>query len=216
MPRLARIPTLLPRENPTLAPVSMRRAAGHRRTASTLPSFDALSTTMISCGRDGGASRSDCRQRSRSGRALNDTMTIERSVAFTAAPRADAAWQRRRAASGISQARRRRGEQSFAGRVVEQQRLNRAHARAVIVRRHVDRSVAATLARDCRLVQHGRHARRKRLERRQPQPFVVREERERAGVAYRSASCWSLAYRCHRMRSPSSSRAMADAMSSNG
>ena len=54
-----------------------RVTSGQRRAASALPSVDALSTTRISCGATGGAACSDSRQRSRSARALNDTMMIE-------------------------------------------------------------------------------------------------------------------------------------------
>ena len=45
---LARMPTLLARAKPRLAPASITRTPGQARAASALPSPDALSTTTIS------------------------------------------------------------------------------------------------------------------------------------------------------------------------
>ena len=49
------MPMLLATANPALLPCATTLTAGQRRrTASTLPSLDALSTTTISCGMAGG------------------------------------------------------------------------------------------------------------------------------------------------------------------
>ena len=70
-PLLARIPTLFAAANPVFDGCAISRTSGQpRRTAATLSSADALSTTMMSCGIAGGAAVSDARQRSRSARAL--------------------------------------------------------------------------------------------------------------------------------------------------
>ena len=79
VPRLARMPMLLPPANPVFRPASMTWTFANALAASALPSVDALSTTMISCERAGGASRSEARQRRRSSRALNETTIIETS-----------------------------------------------------------------------------------------------------------------------------------------
>ena len=80
MPRLALMPMLLAFANPTFELTSITVSFGHRRAAAALPSVDALSTTTMSWGAAGGAACSDSRQRSRSARALNETMMIEIKV----------------------------------------------------------------------------------------------------------------------------------------
>ena len=78
VPDDARMPVLLAAAKPALRPCATTLTAGQRRrTASTLPSVDALSTTTISCGMAGGLPVSDSRQRSRSGRVLKLTITID-------------------------------------------------------------------------------------------------------------------------------------------
>ena len=78
VPDDARMPILLATANPALLPCATTLTIGQRRrTASTLPSLDALSTTMISCGMAGGFVVSDSRQRSRSARVLKLTITID-------------------------------------------------------------------------------------------------------------------------------------------
>ncbi len=68
-PLVARIPTLLPAENPRLASSAMSRTFGCLATMLRLSSVDALSTTTTSL-RAIEAASSDVRQRSRSALAL--------------------------------------------------------------------------------------------------------------------------------------------------
>ncbi len=140
----------------------------------------------------GGAACSDSRQRSRSARALNDTMMIETSRSrHAAALRAPPASRAPRAASCISPAPR-----GAAARIrcraasSNSSDSSAARDRREVVDRDVERRVAAALARHRRVEQHRRHAGRQRLERRQAEPFVLRQKRKgaRVGVQRRAAA----------------------------
>ena len=75
---LARMPMLLARAKPRLAPASITRTPGQRRAASALPSVEPLSDDDdLVIGATAAPRCSDSRQRSRSARALNETMMIE-------------------------------------------------------------------------------------------------------------------------------------------
>src|SRR2546421_1998091 len=77
-PRAARMPWLLPAASPRLSGLAMTRAQGARsRTASTLPSLEALSTTIASHDMTGGWSAIDARQSSKASREFQLTMTTE-------------------------------------------------------------------------------------------------------------------------------------------
>ena len=118
VPRAIASPTLLACAKPAFMVSATRRTSGQRRTTSTLPSVDALSTTMISWLAAGGAACSDSRQRARSACALNETTMIETVIASPtlrgqpacrarpAASCTSRAWRARR--PGCSPARRRR------------------------------------------------------------------------------------------------------------
>ena len=78
-----------------------------------------------------------------------------------------------------------------------------ARARASIAgtspQRHVERGVAAALARHGRVEQHRRHAGSQRLERRQAQAFVLGQKREGAGAARTAREARSsVTYSCQR------------------
>ena len=186
VPLLARMPMLVPRANPRLSPVSMTRTPGCRRAASALPSDDALSTTITSWLRAGGASCSACRQRSRSARALNETMTMETIHGCASHPRRlfergeRLAAGHRPAVSGQHVGRGR--QQPRARGLVEQELLDRARDRLRVSLLDVERGGAAAFARDRRVEQDRRRAGRERLERRQAEALVFRQEREGPGL----------------------------------
>src|SRR5439155_1107550 len=79
VPWLARMPTFVARANPRLSRWQMTWTPGLRAAASALPSLEPLSTTMISQERACTEAWSDPRHRSRSARALKETMMIETS-----------------------------------------------------------------------------------------------------------------------------------------
>src|SRR5919198_1071081 len=71
------MPTLFAAAKPTLEAFWMTRTSFHHRAASLLPSVDWLSTTIVSCAVAGGAACRDARQRSRSTRALYETIMMD-------------------------------------------------------------------------------------------------------------------------------------------
>src|SRR5205823_10263673 len=73
-------------------------------------------------------------------------------------------------------------EDSCARDLIEQQQFQRARRARQVAEWHVERGVAAAFAGDGGVEQKRRHAGGQRFERRQPESFVLRQERERSCV----------------------------------
>ena len=217
VPGLARMPTLLPPAKPEVraglddahvrpSPRGVGAAVGRR-----VVDDDDLVRRETAAHRGAIA-----RHRSRSARALNDTMTIERSSVHRSRSAQRLACGARPA---VLRERRRRRREQIRSRVGSSNSSARSRARVAegSPRRDVQRGVAAALAGDGGVEQHRRHAGRQRLERRQARVLrTPTETRTRArGCRDRRAG-----RRSHTdasdMRSPSCSRSMAAAMSSKG
>ena len=177
-----RIPVLLALEKPTLRSRAMTRMSGHPvRTASTLPSLDALSTTTISCGMRGGCWRSEQMRPSRSAFVLWLTMMIARSVTPPTPGRP--AFRRRHGATSNARRHQVRRPIPRAGRFRRTTRIERAGNGRLIAVPDEHRRIAAHLARDIGVEEHRRHARAQRFEGWQAEAFIFRQKRERPRAA---------------------------------
>ena len=175
---------------------------------------------MISWRRAGGASCSDCRQRSRSARALNETMTIERSMAGSHPRRLFDRGERlarRPAASCIGPAPPAPPPAARARRFVEQQlfeRVARSPSRSPLGRRA--RRRRSSRARPAyRAGPAGRRPRAPRAASGRG-PRIPTETRRRAPADTDRPAARPTRTRCQRIRPPASAAAIAPPTSSRG
>ena len=184
---------LLAAANPRFAPDSMTRTRGHRRAASALPSVEALSTTMISKATAGGGDVERRQAALEIGARVvadDDDREIRQEGSLTSRrPFDDGERVARGARPVVSREHRWRGGEQPAARRLDRRAASRARAVVAVevVQRHVERRVAAALARDRRVEQHRRHAGGQRLERRQPEALVFRQKRKGARAAVQRA-----------------------------